>query len=78
MSHATLVGSRAVNDPTATNVAQIILSGARRQTAQGPIFMPAFGNAYSDAEIAAVSNYVTIRFGGTRSELTRKDIAKMR
>ena len=25
--------------------------------------MPAFGNAYSDDEIAAVANYVTARFG---------------
>jgi len=25
--------------------------------------MPAFGGAYSDAEIAALANYVTARFG---------------
>jgi mono/diheme cytochrome c family protein len=32
--------------------------------------MPAFGNAYSDEEIAAVANYVTARFGSKGSQLT--------
>lgn len=56
---ATLNGTRAVNDPDATNVAQVVLLGARRRTAQGEMVMPSFGHAYSDAEIAAVANYVT-------------------
>ena len=30
--------------------------------------MPAFGNAYSDVEIAAVANYVTARFGSKGSK----------
>jgi hypothetical protein len=34
------------NDPGATNVAQIVIAGTKRQ---GAISMPAFGNAYSDA-----------------------------
>ena len=59
---ATLTGARAVNDPSATNVAQIVISGTRRHT-DGAVSMPAFGAAYSDAEIAAVANYVTARFG---------------
>jgi mono/diheme cytochrome c family protein len=40
--------------------------------------MPAFGNAYSDAEIAAVANYVTARFGGKPSHLTAQDVADLR
>ena len=78
IADATLVVTRAVNDPTATNVAQVVLFGARRQTEDGSVFMPPFGNAYSDAEVAAVANYVTARFGGTSSKLTAKDIASMR
>lgn len=35
--------------------------------------MPAFGAAYSDAEIAAVTNYVTARFGTKASAITAKD-----
>jgi mono/diheme cytochrome c family protein len=40
--------------------------------------MPAFRNAYSDAEIAAVANYVTARFGSKGSQLTAKDVAALR
>jgi hypothetical protein len=35
--------------------------GARWQGPDGEAFMPAFGAAYSDTEIAAVVNYVTAR-----------------
>ena len=47
-------------------------------TPQGVISMPAFGSAYSDAEIAAVANYVTARFGSEPSNLTAKDVAELR
>jgi len=77
-SDATLIGDRAVNDASAVNVAQMILSGANRRTPQGVVFMPAFGSAYSDTEIAAVANYVTSRFGATPSHLTARDIAEFR
>ena len=75
---ATLTGARAVNDPGATNVAQIVISGTKRQTPDGALSMPAFGNAYSDAEIAAVANYVTARFGSKGSQLTAQDVAELR
>ena len=74
---ATISGSRAVNDPTAINVAQIVISGTRRFV-PGAISMPAFGSAYTDAEIAAVANYVTGRFGGAASQLTAKDVTELR
>jgi mono/diheme cytochrome c family protein len=70
--------SRAVNDPTATNVAQIVISGTIRHEPKGVISMPAFGSIYSDADIAAVANYVTGRFGSTPSNLTAKDVAELR
>ena len=75
---ATIAGTRGVNDRTATNVAQIVISGTRRETPDGVISMPAFGDAYSDTEIAAVANYVTARFGADPSRLTDKDVAKLR
>jgi mono/diheme cytochrome c family protein len=74
---ATLTGAEAVNDPGATNVAQIVISGTERHT-QGAVSMPAFGGAYSDAEIAAVANYVTARFGSKGSGLTAQDVAELR
>ena len=76
--YATISGSRAVNDPTATNVAQIIVSGTRRSTPPGAVSMPAFGSIYTDTEIAAVANYVTGRFGSTASKLTAKDVTDLR
>jgi mono/diheme cytochrome c family protein len=75
---ATLTGAWAVNDPSATNVAQIVISGTKRQMPAGALSMPAFGNAYSDAEIAAVANYVTARFGAKGSQLTAQDVAELR
>jgi mono/diheme cytochrome c family protein len=75
---ATIAGARAVNDPTATNVAQIVISGTVRHTPKGIISMPAFGRAYSNAEIAAVANFVTGRFGSVPSRVTEKDVAELR
>jgi mono/diheme cytochrome c family protein len=75
---ATITGSVAVNDPSAINVAQIVISGTKRHTPDGVLSMPAFGDAYSDEEIAAVANYVTARFGGKGSKLTARDVADLR
>jgi mono/diheme cytochrome c family protein len=75
---ATLTGSWAVNDPKATNVGQIVISGTKRHTPDGVISMPAFGNVYSDDEIAAVVNYVTARFGSKASKMTASDVAALR
>jgi mono/diheme cytochrome c family protein len=76
--YATLTGVRAVNDPSAINVAQTVINGVNRKTAEAMIFMPAFGDGYSDADIAAVSNYVTTRFGAEGGHLTEKDIVSLR
>jgi mono/diheme cytochrome c family protein len=75
---ATLTGARAVNDPTANNVAQVIIGGGQRHTASEAANMPAFGNSYSDEEIASVANYVTARFGTKASKLTAANVATLR
>jgi len=75
---ATLTGAWAVNDPGATNVAQIVISGTKRYTPEGAVSMPAFGNGYSDVEIAAVANYVTARFGSKPAHMTAQDVAALR
>jgi mono/diheme cytochrome c family protein len=77
-SSATLTGTRAVNDPTATNVAQIVISGSKRRTPGSGLAMPAFGMAYNDREIAAVANYVTARFGAKASAITPEEVRKLR
>jgi mono/diheme cytochrome c family protein len=73
-----LTGARAVNDPSATNVAQIVISGMTRRSADGSVTMPAFGAAYSDVEIAAVANYVTERFGSVASHMRPQQIRLLR
>lgn len=74
---ASLTGTRAVNDVTAINVAQVIIGGGQRHRADA-ISMPAFGDAYSDVEIASVANYVTARFGTQGSDLSAAKVALMR
>ncbi|HEY6924984.1 MAG TPA: c-type cytochrome [Steroidobacteraceae bacterium] len=79
VTHATLVGTRAINDPSATNVALAVMRGAGPLPASNDLaVMPAFGSAYSDADIAAVSNYVTARFGAKGSRITAEDVRKLR
>jgi mono/diheme cytochrome c family protein len=74
LKRATLIGGRAVNDPSAINVVQVVLSGTRRTG----VYMPAFGAAYSDVEVAAVANYVTARFGARASSVTPADVGQLR
>ena len=78
IASAALTGTRAVNDATATNVAQVIIHGGERQAQAGPSNMPAFGSTYSDSEIASVANYVTARFGTKAADLTADQVAKLR
>ena len=78
INYASLTGVRAVNDPSATNVVQAILGGASPDSAHGNVYMPAFGSAYSDAEVAAVANYVTARFGAQASRVTAANVAELR
>jgi mono/diheme cytochrome c family protein len=75
---ATISGAWAVNDPTAINVAEVVIHGTKRHHPPDAISMPAFGNAYSDTEIAALANYVTARFGSKPSHLTAQDVAELR
>ena len=67
-----------VNDPAAINLTQVTLHGAVLHSQQGEVLMPAFGKGYSDAEIAAVVNYVSGRFGAQASTITPDEIAKRR
>jgi mono/diheme cytochrome c family protein len=77
-SVADLTGARAVNDPEATNVVQIVLAGEERSSGQLALPMPAFGGSYSDNEVAAVANYVTARFGSKGSSLDARNVELLR
>jgi mono/diheme cytochrome c family protein len=71
---ATLIGARTINDPSAVNVVQVVLAGAKRSG----VYMPGFGAAYSDIEVAAVANYVVARFGARTSDVTASDVGELR
>jgi mono/diheme cytochrome c family protein len=76
--YATLAGSRSVADPDGGNVIQIMLNGAKYRIKDQNVYMPPFGPGYSDAELAAVANYVIAHFGGKTGRVTPEDVAKRR
>ena len=76
--YAALQGTRTVNDPTAQNVTAAILQGAKMRVGDTEVFMPSFAEAYSDAEIAALANYVVSHFGGRHAGVTALDVAERR
>ena len=76
--HAELLGSPAVNDPSGVNLVRAVLEGVKIGSPRGDNLMPSFAAAYSDAEIAAVSNYVTGHFGGKQGSVTSADVRAAR
>jgi mono/diheme cytochrome c family protein len=77
--HTMLTGTRAVNDPSATNVALAVLRGAATLPPSGDIAtMPAFGAVYSDRAVAVVANFVIARFGVQPSAITPEEVRKLR
>lgn len=75
---ATLIGARSVNDPSGINVAQVIVQGSAPHPGETTATMPAFGETYSDSDIANVVNFVTGRFGAVEAKLSAIDVARLR
>lgn len=57
---------------------QIILQGVKMRVNDTDVYMPAFGAAYSDVEVAALANYVVAHFGGKQGTVTPSNVAKRR
>src|SRR5882757_9963796 len=76
--YAALLGTRGVNDPDGSNVTQVILQGVKLRIGGHDVFMPAFGSAYSNTEVAALTNYVIAHFGGKQGGVTPDEVAKRR
>jgi mono/diheme cytochrome c family protein len=76
--YAALAGSQAVNDLQGVNLVQVLLAGADLKTKHGTGYMPSFRAAYSDAEIAAVANYVIGHFGGKAGQVTAETVRRYR
>lgn len=76
--YADLQGSRSVNDPSAENLVAVMLEGAHLRAQAGSIVMPAFANAHSDDELAALANFVNATFGDGTARVATTDVAKAR
>ncbi len=55
-----------------------MLEGIRIGSPGGNNTMPPFADAYSDEEIAAVSNYVIGHFGGKQGKVTAAEVRASR
>jgi mono/diheme cytochrome c family protein len=76
--YANLLGSRTVNDPEATNLIAIMLSGSSAPLPIQNAFMPPFADGHTDDELAAVANFINAYFGNGTSRVTAADIDKAR
>ena len=76
--YASLVGSSSVNDPSGASVTQVILKGVDMHIHGQAVFMPAFGNAYSDEEVAALANYVIAQYGTKAGQVSAMTVARQR
>ncbi len=57
---------------------QAILRGTHLNVGDQSIMMPAFGDKFSDDEVAAVANYVLLQFGGKQGKVTAEQVAGQR
>lgn len=75
---AGLSGAHPVNDPAGANLVRLILQGSHGSDGSVATSMPSFGAAYTDAEIAALSNYVTAQFSGKAATVTAEQVRQAR
>lgn len=75
---AGLAGAHALSDPSGANLERVIVHGSGNGGTRSATTMPAFGAAYTDAEIAAVANYAIAHFGGKPGQVTVEAVATLR
>jgi mono/diheme cytochrome c family protein len=73
---AALAGDQSMGDPSGLNTLAILAQGSDLQTGTGQVFMHSFVGAYTDEELAAVSNYVIGQFGGRVGTVTPGDVTR--
>jgi mono/diheme cytochrome c family protein len=75
---ASLRGAQSAGDPDGTNIIQVLAQGTKIETGQGTMFMHPFTSAYTDEELAALSNYVISQYGFRQGHVTPSQIAAQR
>jgi len=77
-AYAALLGDPSVGDPEGRNLLQMLLHGGAIATKTGPAAMPAFAQAYSDAELAAVANYTIGQLSHVAGRVSAEQVAQAR
>jgi mono/diheme cytochrome c family protein len=77
-AYPSLIHNSVAGASDANNLAMVILHGVRRTTKDADVLMPAFDRELTDAQIAAVTNYVTKQFGNPRSTLSAEQVGRLR
>ena len=75
--YPSLTSNTTVTAALPNNLVMAISHGLSRKGNDVDVLMPAFGRDMSDAQIAAVSNYVRLHFGNIDDGLTAKDVANI-
>lgn len=75
---ASLVGSHAANDPQGMAIVQVILKGSRLNVHGQAVAMPPFAAVYSDADVAALANYVLAHFGQKQGTVNADQVRALR
>lgn len=75
---AAIAGAHSFSDPEAANIIRVVLQGSSDGTAAPGATMPGFAAIYSDAEIAALANFMVGNFGGKKGTVTASDVAEAR
>ncbi|KAF1052475.1 MAG: Fructose dehydrogenase cytochrome subunit [Stenotrophomonas maltophilia] len=76
--YPSLSHNSATGDSRADNLVMAIAQGVERETNGYKVSMPAFAGQLSDAQIAAVSNYVLQRFGNASLKVDAQRVAELR
>jgi mono/diheme cytochrome c family protein len=75
---AAILGGHALSDPTASNVVRVILQGSSDHASAPGRTMPSFAKIYTDAEIAALANFVVEHFSGRKGTVTVEQVSEAR
>ncbi len=75
---AAIFGGHALSDPTASNVVRVVLQGSSDHEAAPGKTMPSFAKIYSDADVAALANFVVQHFSGRTGTVTAKQVSAAR
>lgn len=75
---AALKGAHTAADPAGQNLVQILSEGTQIETSEGAMFMHPFTGAYTDTELAALSNYTIAQFGLRLGHVTPGQFKKLR